>query len=336
MAILRLGQVPPVRYASNPIISLAASTWYTSQIYDPNVLFDPSNSANLFMYVSGMASPVQTGEQSIGRFSGTVANPYSWSSPTQVLTKTGSGWEQKHVRLGCIFYDGGTYYNYYTGTDNSDVDSIGLATSTDGTSFTRSGSNPILTADGQGRDDGTHVSQPWVVKEGSSWTMIYSYRNSALGHPAGTLPGYRYATSSDGVSWTKGGSGDVLTTSPLFGEQHQVVKINGLYYLIYEAGTDTFVTPTRPFRIYAATSGVVTGPYTAVPQNPILAPSGVVGATDRYHVATPFAIEINGVWRLFYCGAPDHDQPYGTNTWPMCIADFPLQDFCAGSRGRGR
>jgi hypothetical protein len=321
MTLLRL-DVRPKRYASNPIIGLGGSgTWYEKQIFDPVPMIDPANSANLVMWVTGMAAPVATGEMSIGRCTSTVADPYSWTVTGQVLSKAAGEWDDNHVRLGSVLYDSGTYYMYYTGGPPGTGTSIGLATSDDGITWTRHASNPILTPNDNGRDDGDHVSEPAVIKEGSDWTMIYSYRNGAT-----VLPGYRYATSSDGVTWTKGGTGDILTTAPLYGEFHQLLKINGSYVLIYESGTGEV-----PYRLFAATSGVAIGPYANIPQNPFLEETGVADDWDEFHVATGAIIEVNNIWRLLYVGAGDLSQPYVNNTWPMGIADFQTRAFCGGN-----
>jgi len=312
--------IRPFRYAGNPTITLPVGTWYSSQIYDFNVLVDPTDSTKLMMFCSGMAAPVAVGTQSIGLFRANVSDPYTWTEVGQVITPTES-WENGLCRLGSVIYDSGTFYLFYSG--DATGEKIGVATSTDnGATFTKYASNPILTPTGQGRNDGDYVSEPAVIKEGSAWTMIYSYRNGAT-----ILPGFRYATSSDGFAWTKGGSGDVLTTAPLYGEFHQILKKDGLYYLVYEAGSTTV-----PYRIFMATSSVVTGPFVTTQASPILLESGVVGSFDRYHVATPCLAEISGRWLLFYSGAGDHDQPYGTNHWPGGMAEFAARPCGYSSR----
>lgn len=300
----------PTPYASNPIIPLV-SGWYVSQVYDPVVMIDPLDSTKLRMYVSGMAAPVQSGIQSIGLFTASRSNPITgWTSAGQVLTPYGP---YHDVRNGTVIYSGGTFYLFYTGINGSTLE-ICLATCTDGVTFVPSGSNPILTPTGQGRNDGTQVEDPAVCFDGTNWLMVYSYRNGAT-----TLPGFRVATASTPTSWTKAGSGDVLTTAPLYGEWHQISKIGDTYVLTYEAGSTTV-----PYKIFQATSLTPTGAYTDIAQNPVLAGSGVPGSWDRYHVATPWMMQIDGQWLMYYCAAGNHDQPYGTNTWPMGVAEYTV------------
>jgi hypothetical protein len=308
------GALPFTRYASNPIININGSAWYASQIFDFCVIPDHTDATKLIMYASGMASPVETGEISIGKFTSTVANPYVWTEVGQVLTHGSSGaFDEKDVRLGSCFEDSGTYYIYYTGINNSFAAAIGLATSTDSDTFSKSGSNPVLTPTGQGRNDGTHVSEAAVLKEGSSWTMVYSYRNGAT-----VLPGYRYATASTATGWTKGGAGDILTcVSGFYCEFHHLFKVGSDYVIVYESGNTT-----NPFRLYMASASSPTSDFINSASNPILSESGGAGTWDRYHVATGRLNLIGNQWRLFYAGAGGHDQPYGTNTWSMGVADL--------------
>lgn len=308
----------PVKYVNNPTIDLVAGSSYQSQLYDFQPMIDPTDSTKLVMWCSGMAAPVATGLQAVHRFTSTVADPYTWVFQSVVLSPTGSGWEQADIRVGTVLYIAGTYHLWYTGyAAGGAPGSIGHATSADGITWARSGSNPVLTPTGQGRNDGTNVENPAVYWDGiSTFYMIYCYRDTR------TLPGYRYATSTDGDTWTKGGSGDIFTGTTgsdgtaLYNEWHSITHDKGRFSLLYEAGNTT-----NPYKCYCTVADSVTGPYPNT-YPPLLPPSGIAGDFDRHHTATPAALKINGVWRLFYCGAGDHDQPYGTNTWSAGMANF--------------
>lgn len=303
-------------HRSTPIIPLVNGSYYESQIYDFNVLVDPTDSSKLMMFVSGMAAPVQSGQQSIGLFRANSTDPYSWIDQGQILTANVSGWESggQGIRLGSVVYVSGTFYLYYC-SDNS----IGVATSVNnGASWTKYASNPILTRVGQGRDDGGSVSQPIVIDEAGSWTMIYLRRQTGGNFPIA----YRYATSADGFTWTKGGSGDILGPFSggmnLYPEQHQLFKIGSSYYLQFEAGE--FDTAVPPFRIYIADSTAVTGPYSNV--RPVFIESNNTGTFDRFHTATAFVFEPTGRKILYYCGAGEHALPVGTNHWPGGVTNM--------------
>lgn len=290
---------------------LIGASWYEEQVFDFQVLVDPSDATRLLCYASGMTTPANSTNIKIGRFHAPLSGDLtSWTDDGIVLSPTASTWDATFVRMGSLFYESGTFYMFYSGRSGSGT-SIGLATSTNGTTFTKFAGNPILTPTGQGRNDGGHVEEPAVIKEGASWTMIYAYVSGV------TLPGYRYATSSDGTTWTKGGAGDILNNEPLFSEFHQILNFGANdYALIYEAGN--FSTA---YNLFVARSTAVTGPYTNWINNPLLRQASAP-VFDRYHIATPFIIQINGQWKLFYCGASDADQPFNTNTWPGSIANI--------------
>jgi predicted GH43/DUF377 family glycosyl hydrolase len=307
--------LPFAKYVGNPIIKTKGSAWYASQIFDPCVLVDPSDSTKLIMFASGMAPPVNSGHITIGRFNSTLANPYVWTEVGQVLTAgTPGNFDDHDVRMGSCFYESGIFYIFYTGSTGSSGSSVGLATSTNGTTFTRSGKNPVLTPTGNGRNDGTHVSEAAVIKEGSSWTMVYAYRGASV------LPGYRYATSIEGTTWTKGGKGDILTcVSGFYCEFHQLFKIGSDYVLLYESGNNN-----NAFRLYLASASSPTSMFSKSSRNSVLREASITDAWDRYHVATGWLTKIGTSWRLFYSGAGDLNQPYYNNTWSLGIADLPL------------
>ncbi len=317
---------PPVRYSGNPIFDVTtAASWWAAQYTDPFILQNPWNGAEVLHYISGMALPTATGELKIGLFTGLPSDPYTWADQGVVLDKGASGqWDDGHVRLGSVVFNHETneLWLYYTGISGG-TGQIGLAISTqaqNGRVWTKFAGNPIVTPTGNGRNDGTYVSEFAVLKESAStWTGIYAYRNGGT-----ILPGYRYATSSDGQTWTKAGSGDILTTTPLYAEMHQLMApIGSRYWLLYETGNDTVsFTLNLAYR-----DGDPRGTFTAYAGNPILVASGTPGAFDRYHVATGHLTSIftEGWWELFYQGAGDHDQPYGTNHWGGGVAQmFPV------------
>ena len=80
---------------------------------------------------------------------------------------------------------------------------IGYATSTDGiawTKYTRGGALPVAVLDhgAAGSADSFSAADPSVLKDGSTWKMWYTGDDSSKKRIA-------YATSADGVTWTKGG-----------------------------------------------------------------------------------------------------------------------------------
>jgi hypothetical protein len=124
-----------------------------------------------------------------------------------VLTPGGNGgWDDWNVFSPTVVKDGSTYKMWYVAQDSQYSPlRIGYANSSDGISWTKYEGNPVLTPGGNGGWDDTHVSQPFVMKDGDRYDMWY----------VGSLPDAAkigLATSNDGVSWTKYAGNPLLTT----------------------------------------------------------------------------------------------------------------------------
>lgn len=307
------GWQAPVRYSGNPVIPYGGTGWEASQTQEPVVVADPINPGNLIMFYAAMAAPVAYGHMAIGRATATVANPTSWTeySANPILTMSDS------IRLDSVQYEGSTWYLYYTDYTNN---TINLATSTDGFAFSPSASNPVLSPTGQGCTDGTVVSQGAVIDDGGTWRMYYSYRTSVS-----TLQGIRYATSPDGVSWTKQGCSDILSVGATgsydstYIEWHQVFQIGSQYFLSYDAYNGWQWTANL-----AASSSPGSG-WAKSSHNPIFSGSGVSGEWDQIHVATPGWYAIGGAWLLFYQGsaAAPGSNNYAFGNWSIGSASLP-------------
>ena len=171
------------------------------------------------------------------------------------------------------------------------------------------------------------VSQGAVWFDGTTWTMLYAYRNGST-----ILPGYRRATSTDGETWTKVGVGDVISLGPAgawdstYMEYHSINKIGSTFTLAYEAFNGT------QYWIGMATASSLAGPWTKSGLNPILEASQASGAFDQFHVATPTFFEVSGTWYLMFQGG-NVFSPYGTSRWAFgmaTLAGTPLDAMTTG------
>jgi len=130
----------------------------------------------------------------------------SWTkhAGNPVLTPGNAGaWDADSVCEPRVLHIGSTYYMYYTHCYGSEND-IGLATSTDGLSWTKYAGNPVV-AKGSGWEDKT-VAWGNVYHDGVLFHMWYlGIANAATG-------GYElgYASSSDGKTFTKSATNPVL------------------------------------------------------------------------------------------------------------------------------
>ena len=170
---------------------------------DPNVLYD---AATFQLFFTGLNS---AGTRSIGYAStpenGTTKQPdnSSWSSRSQLLAGDGSGFDATAVAHPAVIKDGATYVMYYTGLDSSGAAKIGRATAaTANGPYVRS-ATPVLDVGAVSAFDAGSVKDPVVVRVGAGdYRMLYTGVETLEGK---TIERVGYATSSDGIAWTKRG-----------------------------------------------------------------------------------------------------------------------------------
>jgi len=196
-----------IRYTGNPILAPEGAETYTTF---GSVL---KVGSTYHMYYHYLVSSVSV----IGHATSTDGK--TWTKDTAnnpVLEKGASGWDRTDVGVPMVWKEGTTWYMMYRGKPaNSGGDAVGLATSTDGVSWTKSGSNPVI-EDSQG-------AEVWgVIKVGSTY---YAYFEGT----GGTGREIGVATSTNLTSWTKDANNPILTTGRFcpFAFKHE-----NFYYLI--------------------------------------------------------------------------------------------------------
>jgi predicted GH43/DUF377 family glycosyl hydrolase len=310
---------PLKRYEGNPIIECESKDWKDSQVYDPVVLEDPNDENRLIMYASGMTAPVQLGRQSVGRFTAHKSNPFKWElSHGPVFTWSDEiGWKGgggNGVRLGSAVYDdlSKRYLLYYTSIDQRGGSTLGVVTSTDGIHWERCENitGPLIPF----IENETNLNNPCVIKDGDTWYMYFGYRTDK-----GTLKGVRYATSPDGIKWTRQ-PGNLLSVGVpgSYDSQHiewfQVFKLGVDYVMVYECFDNI------SYSIAMANSEGPDLPFAKSRLNPMLSKTGIAGTFDEFHVATGSLYFINGSWILYYSGAFNDVSEYGKSRWHLGAA----------------
>ncbi len=120
-----------------------------------------------------------------------------------VLEEDSGEWDEGGVGAACVIIDGSTYKMWYTGLYVGPEPAIGYATSSNGKSWTKYGANPVLTKGAPGDWDDEGVGSCCVIKESdTSYKMWYT---GTADSNFSAIPAIGYATSSDGVTWTKQG-----------------------------------------------------------------------------------------------------------------------------------
>jgi uncharacterized repeat protein (TIGR01451 family) len=201
-------------------------------------------------------------------------------------------WDDVGVSHPSVILDSGTYKMWYSGYDGANPSQIGLATSTDGLTWVKEGTNPVLSPSRSWEETG--VSRSSVILDGSVYKMWYTGTNNAGVIQIG------YASSPDGINWVKFQGNPVLVVgSPGSWDDEDVsgptvIKDGNTYHMWY-GGYDG-----STFRIgHASSSNGIT--WIKDPSNPVL-DVGDVGDWDWLATYSPEATKIGDDYRLWYSG----------------------------------
>jgi hypothetical protein len=160
--------------------------------------------------------------------------PISWTRDINLYETVlhGAGeitapWDFKGDRYPMVIEDGGVYKMWYTGYSIYGPGRIGYATSPDGVNWTPYASNPVLDLGSPGEWDDTHLEAPFVINEDGNFEMWYMGCD-------GEACRVGYATSPDGIAWTKYSGNPVIDIGNEFWNntnlQHPVVlHEDGIY-----------------------------------------------------------------------------------------------------------
>jgi hypothetical protein len=150
------------------------------------------------------------------------------SGPNPILTPGPSGsWDSHVIEAGDAFKDFGTYYLYYHATEDVGGGGYqtGVATSTHPLGpFTKFGDQPILPLGPEDSWDGRHAACAMVLKEGTDRYLIRILTRESIG----------YASSRDGINWTKYSGNPVATreaepNAAAYAEVHAIVEPPFIY-----------------------------------------------------------------------------------------------------------
>jgi hypothetical protein len=200
------------KYPGNPVMvkdTTLAGVWEWAGIGQPTCLHEDDTSKVWYAAagVSVVGDSVLRGR--IGyAFSVDGINWTKHGSPSPVLNVGDPGqWDSRWLDTPAVVRDDDCYRLYYYG-DSLDAPSsaLGLATSFDGIDWVRHDGNPVLTKAEDFLDwDGFWIESPTVLydSQADSYRMWYTGVGCGPGLPHEQSVKIGYATSPDGVTWTK-------------------------------------------------------------------------------------------------------------------------------------
>jgi predicted GH43/DUF377 family glycosyl hydrolase len=217
----------------NPVLDLGLpGTWEDNLVDEAAVIKDGSSYKMWYSGHDGLSYRIGYATAAYGsRFIKQPSNPILDTGPK-------GSWEAGRVDVPTIRYENGTYEVWYMGAPGPGAanSQIGHATSSDGYVWTRSSNNPVLPLGSSGEFDKHSINTHSVLYENGVYKMWYSGADGPYTNKIG------YATSSDGIHWTKYSGNPVLDynasswdNGDLMGMS--VLNESGLYRMWY-AGWD--------------------------------------------------------------------------------------------------
>ena len=219
-----------------------------------------------------------------------------WSEPPRIVLapRPASGWEDD-INRPVVLKRADGYHMWFTGQAKGENSWIGYATSADGVQWKRMSDKPVLSFEEPWEK--VAVMCPHVLwnADQKSYQMWYSGGEQTEPDAIG------YATSRDGLTWTKHKSNPIFTADPATAWETQrvtgcQVEKRGDYYLMFYIG---FRDIEHAQIGLARSKDGITG-WERHPANPIVRPGK--GEWDHDACYKPFAIFDGRKWLLWYNG----------------------------------
>jgi beta-1,2-mannobiose phosphorylase / 1,2-beta-oligomannan phosphorylase len=267
-----------VKYNGNPVLGGSLGT-----CFDVSVLHDGGRYRMWFSWRPKRSIALTESEDGL-----------HWASPHIVLgPNKASGWEDD-INRPVVIKQGGRYHLWYTGQAHR-KSWIGYATSADGRRWQRMSPKPVLRAE-----------QPWEKVAVMCPDVLYDakhklYRMWYSGGEQGEPSAIGYATSVDGLHWTKDKHNPVFRPDPHHAWEKDrvtachVIRRDGWYVMFYIGFRDE-----QHAQIGLARSRDGRTNWQRHPANPVIRPSQ--GQWDADAVYKPYALFDGRRWLLWYNG----------------------------------
>jgi predicted GH43/DUF377 family glycosyl hydrolase len=237
---------------------------------------------------------------------GKVHGQFVWTKDVRnpILTGGAAGTWNRHVATPSVLYntDSARYEMWFGASVGATSDyrpfRVGFAISKDGVNWTMNPS-AVLSPD-PGAWDAYTIELPMVLRENKQYKMWYAGW-SAIGLPKSL----GYATSSDGIHWTKYPGNPVMgpgkATWEAFGPYGVTVLPFPGGYKMWYGGTSGATTSSSTCNIgYAISTDGITWQRDTV-NNPVLK-TGATGQWDDTYLTAPQVLRIGNTYYMWYSG----------------------------------
>ena len=307
-------KLPGIKWVNNPVI--AAGATYTN-ICPSGWVIDPNDPTQFFLYVGEFLGNTRVGSR-ISVYTGNRFLPYGLTYNSVVLTGTAATFDADGVSFGSVVQVGDTLFMYYSGKAvTTGVESIGVATSLDGLTWTKRGQ--ALAPLGTNAD--RNLTDPGVYYESGTWYMFVTRKEGTTGNNALPTGGIISATSTNGKTFTRTGTvvvalgtaGATADPDSKYIEGGQIFKLGSDYCFLYTATGTSDV-----WNLCLATSTVITNAFTKAAINPVFQHSN--SSDDSQSVAVPLLVNPFGhKWVMYYQGSA---QTQPASDWDLFAATF--------------
>lgn len=213
----------------------------------------------------------------------TSTNAMRWSkyAANPVFTAT-QQWENGETSIGSVVWDpvAKRWNGYYHGGNNTTPRQIGLATSPDLVNWQRYSNSPILTKGASGTWEDRYIADAKVIRvSATDWRMIYRGVNAST-----NVAQVGYATSPDGLNWTKHPGNPVLGPAASGWDSTEILSpsvfrdVNGRFHMWY-AGSNKAAGSSGNGLGYAYSDDFIN--WTRGTNNPVLLPTGNSSDPDQ-------------------------------------------------------
>ena len=277
------GQIAPMctKYPGNPVLVPGSqNAWDNTGASFEDVI---RNGSSFVMFYTGLYN---NATEEIGM--ATSTNGVTWTKyPTPIIVPGSKGsWDSSLASYPSVIWNGTEYLMYFTGGN-----SIGIAFSKDLVHWQQYANNPVLTP-GPGLYDNYSISAHNVMYDPPLYKMWYSGRYSGnYTHSIG------YATSSDGLHWTKYSGNPVMTRST-----NNDTYVGGPWGAsVVKLGSEYFAAYTNQAFVLSATS--TDGIHWTSSPKPLLLNSNQTSGLD-FVIETPSLLLVNSTLYVWYTAFP--------------------------------